>query len=326
MAAPVPDRLSDAQFAATYGIPASIINDPKNKDVRNVLDWALAQRKAGKEPNDAVIANKLMGTNWYKNNLNSWIEKQVLRKSKSEGWWQAQVSSKAEEVKNSFIASGGEITDEQARQYAENLIYGSKYDPKTETFELFDQNWLNKTVADSINFGKTREVAGIQMYDLQGKAEDTSNKLYKMAQDYGLDTSMSNAAFTSWFEKSAKGLIDGTLAEQDVDDELIGFATSKFPGLASQFQRGLTLREAADPYLQTIASELEYDPNQLGLNDDLVQRVLNSTDDQGNFKPMSLYDAKLAARKDSRWQYTGKAKDEYTRMAQTILKDFGFLG
>jgi hypothetical protein len=62
------------------------------------------------------------------------------------------------------------------------------------------------------------------------------------------------------------------------------------------------------------------------LNDDLFQRIINNTDEQGNFRPMSLYEARLAARKDPRWDYTGQAKEEKTEIASKILADFGFLG
>jgi hypothetical protein len=116
------------------------------------------------------------------------------------------------------------------------------------------------------------------------------------------------------------------LQVQDVDDELRDNAISRFPGLTKQLQRGMTLRDAASPYLRTIASTLEMDESQISLDDNLIQNVLNYSNGDNGFQPMSLYDAKKAARRDSRWQYTETARNEYTDIASGILKDFGFLG
>lgn len=41
---------------------------------------------------------------------------------------------------------------------------------------------------------------------------------------------------------------------------------------------------------------------------------------------MSIYDAKKMARRSAKWDNTSTAKEEKTRIASTILKDFGFLG
>jgi hypothetical protein len=101
-------------------------------------------------------------------------------------------------------------------------------------------------------------------------------------------------------------------------------AMSKFPGFAQQLQRGITLKDAVNPYLKTIADTLGYDETMIDLNDNLVKKVLNNVDAQGNFKPMSLYDAELEARRDDRFQYTETAKREKTDIAAQILKDFGF--
>jgi hypothetical protein len=41
---------------------------------------------------------------------------------------------------------------------------------------------------------------------------------------------------------------------------------------------------------------------------------------------MSIYDYQRALRKDSRWQYTNKAKEEVSDVALNVLRDFGFQG
>jgi hypothetical protein len=137
---------------------------------------------------------------------------------------------------------------------------------------------------------------------------------------------MSNERFAGWFENSMKGLISGTTNAEDIDNELQKQAMSMFPGLTNQLSQGLTLRAAADPWLTAIANTWEVDPNSLELNNDFVQRALNYTDEKGGVSTMNLYETKKMARRSGNFDYTSTAKEEKTGIANTILRDFGFLG
>ena len=46
----------------------------------------------------------------------------------------------------------------------------------------------------------------------------------------------------------------------------------------------------------------------------------------GPDKEMSLYDFQRTLRKDNRWQYTDKAREEVSSITQNVLRDFGFQG
>lgn len=317
---PVP--YTRAGIAGEYGISKAILEE--NPDLQAVLDTIFADLKRGVEYQPKDIATMIRNTDWFKKHTNSWMNIQKDRASKDPKIWDALVSQRAEEIIQTATQAGAQIDEPTARKYAEQMMYGSGWNG--DSFEIYNETWLKKALSSAIDYTKTKTVNGVEMYDLTGTAEDNASKLYDLAYQYGVDSSMSNTAFTSWFQKSLKGIMDGTVAQQDIDDEIQQMALSRFPGMASQFQRGLSLRQAADPYLKTIADTLDMPIDGVSLDDDLVQRVLNNVDEQGNFKPMSLYDAKLAARKDPRWKYTEKAKNEYTDAASQILKDFGFLG
>lgn len=305
-----------------YGISKKILDE--NPDLKAVLDKILADVRQGIEYQEADIAQMLGETNWFKRHTANWMKIQKDRASKDPQVWDAIVANRAEQVKKTYLAAGADIDDATARKYAEQLIYGSGWEG--DNFEIYDDKWLADQLGSAIDFDKKKMVGGVEVYDLKGEAETQAESLYKLAEAYGYNTSMSNKAFTSWFEKSLKGVLDGSIAAQDVDDELVESAMSRFPGLAPQLKRGISLRDAADPYLGTIADTLELSRESISLDDDLVQKVLNGASADGSFKPMSLYEARLAARKDPRWQYTGRAKEEYTGIASRILRDFGFLG
>lgn len=316
------DKFNQKRFAAEFGVSNAVLK--QNPELQTFLDSILAEQQAGRIWTDVDIARKFKETNWFQKHTADWMAIQKDRVSKDPALWDAAVGSRAEIIKQRFESDGASIDDATARKYAEQMIYGSGWNG--ESFEIYDEAYLQDTIASAIDFTKTKTINGIEMYDYSGKAEDLSNTLYKTAQDYGFDTSMSNTAFTNWFQKSIKGVLDGSIQAQDVDDELRDNAMSRFPGLAKQLQRGMTLRDATSPYTRVIADTLELDESQISLDDNLIQNVLNYSNGDNGFQPMNLYDTKKAARRDDRWQYTETARKEYTDMASSILKDFGFLG
>ena len=314
------DQVDIDYLGESQGYAASILK--KFPDLQEILKGILKEGIT-----DPVLQlSRITNSDWFKSYLPSYIEMEKARQQMAPEIWNSRVATAAERIKRQFMAAGAEIDDATASKYAEQMLYGSSGDVREGEFQEFDEEWLTETIADAIDFTKTKTVNGVEFYDLSGKAEETAQALYDAAYNYGMDTAMSNKAFTSWFEKSMNSVMKGDAAVQDIDDELVEQAMGRFPGLANQLKRGLSLRDAASPYMKTIADVLEYDENSLGFNDDLVQRVLNSVDEQGNFKPLSLYDAKLQARRDPRWDYTETAKNEKTDIASMILKDFGFLG
>lgn len=317
------DKLNMKKLGASYGIAASVYKN--NDEIKKLLRKIIDDQAKGITYEPIDIVNMLNETDWFKDYSNQYRGVELDRARMSPERWQEGIDTRARQITESFAASGAEIDDATAQKYAEQMIYGSGIDEQGNQ-KRYDQNWLNESIADAIDFTKTKTVGGFEMYDLSGAAEKTATDLYKLANDYGIDSAMTNRAFTSWFESSFKGLMNKSMQPQDVDDQLIDLASSRFPGLAKQMAAGQSLRTAANPYLRVLADELDLDPESFDLNDNLAQKVLNSVDDSGNFKPISLYDAKLAARKDERWKSTETARKEYTDIGNMILRDFGFLG
>jgi hypothetical protein len=83
---------------------------------------------------------------------------------------------------------------------------------------------------------------------------------------------------------------------------------------------GYNLEDIYAPYKQTMANVLEINPDQIDLNDNSLRMAINEKGD------MNIYDYKKALRQDSRWQYTGQAKESVATAALGVLRDFGFQG
>jgi hypothetical protein len=313
------DKLKMKDLRRDFGIAAGVLDEfPElKKTLKEIISMGVT------DPGRQLAM--LRETDWFQKHTQQWMDVEKARLEKDPRIWASLVDQRAEEIRIAYEQAGAAVpSDDDLDSMAENLMRGSGWDGKS--FEIYDDKWLRGRIARAIDFSKTKMIDGVQVADLTGAAGDLATKLYDTAYQFGVDSSMSNTVFKDWFGKTMTGLIDGSMAEEQIDDELRNMAMSRFPGLSQQIQRGLTVRQAADPYLTALGSALEMDPSTLGLDDNLVQQVLNTTDETGQFKPMSIYDTKLLARKDERWQYTGQAKQEYTDMASKILRDFGFLG
>lgn len=319
---PLAERIAQPNFksmAETWGFAAGYLE--QTEELQELLDSIL--QRGITDP--AMVKNIISTSKFGLKYAADYIEADKIRKGAPEVW-AAQVQSTANTIKEKAQAMGSTITDAQAMEWAESFLLTTSGDRTAANYQEFDEEWLDRVLSSAIDFTKRKTINGIEIYDLSGTAETQAETLYNLAYEYGMDTSMSNPAFTGWFENAVKRLAGKELTTEDLDDEIINNAISRFPGMAQQLQRGLTLRQAADPYLKAIADVLELDAGSINLDDNLVQQVLNSVDEGGNFRPMSIYEAKLAARRDPRWQYTETAKTEYTDLASMILKDFGFLG
>jgi hypothetical protein len=316
------DKLSMAQLQAQYGITAAVINN--DPSLLAALNRILGVDGGPMITDPALQEAIVKGTSWYRDQTDTQRSYDYARAT-NPGQFAADLQKNASNIVKQYAAMGLTISANQAIEYANNMMKQAII--KDGKVVRFDQDYLNKLMADSIKFVKTNSIDGRVVYTgLAGKLETMAGKLYTMARDYGFEQTTSNANFDKWFEASMKGLVAGTLNPEDVDNDLQARAKSFAPGLAKFIDQGQTLREAADPWLKAIADTWEMDISAVDLNDDYVQRAINMQDEKGNFTTMNLYDTKKLARRSAKWDTTQTAKEEKTSIASRILKDFGFLG
>jgi hypothetical protein len=328
MATKKQDTFSMDALAARFSIAASVLKD--NPDLVSALNRILGMSSDGSTKVGPIITDPdlqkaiLRETNWFLQNTEDWRKWDFARKS-DPTTYQADLKKNSEALIKTFFQAGITLNPEAAVKLAEQaMMKSAKVDGQIVNYDL---NYFKKIMADSIDFSKKKTLPnGKIVYDLGGGVEKLAESLYKTAWDFGFQATVSNKAFTSWMERNVKGLVAGTINPEDVDNELQSMAKSMFPGLTDQLNRGLTLREAANPWLTAIANELDENPDTMDLNDNTLYMALNSQDDKGNIAPMNLYQAKTLARKNPKWQYTSRAKEEYTNIGQKIMQDFGFLG
>jgi hypothetical protein len=81
---------------------------------------------------------------------------------------------------------------------------------------------------------------------------------------------------------------------------------------------GQDLEDIVGPYKAVMVDELELPYNSVVLTDRYLQDALA--------KQTNLADFRRTLRRDSRWQYTDKARQEVSSAALQVLRDFGFQG
>jgi hypothetical protein len=317
------DTLSMATLQAKFGIAAAVIG--ADQSLQDALNKILGLDGSGTMITDPFLQQQIIqGTTWYKNQTDT-QRKHAYFKNTNPGQYAADLQLNASNIIKQYAGNGLTITAADAIKYADQMMQQAVI--QDGKVIRYDQDFLNKLMADSIKFDKTNtfESNGKVVYDLDGKLETMAQALYDRAYDYGYPATTSNDGFKKWFEASIKGLVAGTLNPEDVDNELEQRAISLFPGLKDRILRGETARQAADPYLQAIANTWEVDAKDVDLNNDTVQQVINYTDEKGNIVPMNIYGAKKTARRHANFDFTQTAKEEKTGIAQTILRDHGYL-
>ena len=99
----------------------------------------------------------------------------------------------------------------------------------------------------------------------------------------------------------------------------------EYSAFADRIAGGETVTEIADPYVSRLSELLELNPNDVGLDNDLVQRAMKQTSADGKPAAMDLYTFEKEVRKDNRWQYTKNARQEVSNVTADLLRQFGVM-
>jgi antitoxin component YwqK of YwqJK toxin-antitoxin module len=124
----------------------------------------------------------------------------------------------------------------------------------------------------------------------------------------------------------ANKIVAGQLDENTVFNTIRESAASAFPSLADKIKAGLDLKTLASPYIQSMSDILEIPDTAIDLFDPQIRSAMAYTLPDGKVGTKSIYDFEKELRKDDRWQYTNKAREQAASVATTVLRDFGFMG
>jgi len=98
---------------------------------------------------------------------------------------------------------------------------------------------------------------------------------------------------------------------------------SSFPGLKDQIANGMSVRDAASPYLSGMSSILEVNPESVDLFDPTIRKALTSTDANGKSVLTPLWQFESQLKKDPRWLQTNNARDDLMSTTHGLLQSWG---
>lgn len=186
------------------------------------------------------------------------------------------------------------------------------------TKDGFDaQAWLQGQLTDYYR-------KGLQTGTLQPEQSIATN-YQQLAGDYGVNIyDPTNKGFTTAAKLDLANLESKTTTLDQVKQGFANATLAKYGNLSPQLiQGGLTLKQIAAPALTSMGSILGLNPNNITLDDPLVQKYL-AGDGKSSVMPQYQYEQLL--RQDPRWNSSKDAQDSLSSMALMLGKTFGIIG
>lgn len=216
--------------------------------------------------------------------------------------------------------SGGGATLEQQFAAAEAAIRN-----KSETFGLqmgdgdikaiarvvVTGNWSNDQLDDYLlGSAANPNTAAITQ---PGTLQSTAEQIKTMASNQLV--TVSDATATEW----SRRILSGELELATVNTILTQQARNEFGWATDALGSGATMRDILSPARDTVARELEMNPNDINLMDDKWRKMVQSVDDNGTARAATLTEVVRAARQDAQYARTAGAARMAAQTA-TILR------
>lgn len=290
--AAVPYAQSAAGKAASYGWSIAVINS--NPELKTLFAQATSQNWT---PDEFVA--RVRDTKWFKANADTARQLIILQKA-DPATYNARIASATGSASAMAASMGATISAATASVIGrDTLLYG------------WNSDQIKQHLAAYVKVGNNGQYAG--------QAGTEQLQYNQLAEEYGVALSPSQLA------SFIQGSTMGTVNQQTVQNWMIAQAKSRYPSLSERLQSGETLKQIADPYIQSQAKILELNPSMIKLSDPLVQQALSTKDAKGNPTTMSVWEYEQKLRQDPRYMQTQQAQDQGMQMAHGVLQDMGLM-
>ena len=280
-----------AETAASFGYSLAFFNS--NSELKGLLKQAT---DGGWSPQRFVAA--LQGTNWFRNTSESYRKYTALKNSDPATYKQQLYAGQAH-ILNMAAQMGVGMSSSQGSTMADQAM----------KFGWTDEQ-LRRQMTTLAKVNKNGDFTG-------GQAAAYQSRFRAMAEDYGLN--VSDHTMTAWVREALNGGQD----ESSIKNQMIHAASSRYVALADRLKAGETIKQIADPYIQSYGKILEVNPEAVNIDDPLVQRALQAKDHKGKPATQTVYDFEQTLRKDPRWRQTNNARDLMSSTANAVLSSFG---
>ena len=155
-----------------------------------------------------------------------------------------------------------------------------------------------------------------------GSALGTVNALKEFADDQGVNTFLPK----NYWDKISMGLLDGSLTNETVEEEIKGFAISAYPAYAKGIESGRSFGLQTSALKQLIANTLEVDADTIDNNNPVFKELagyMNAKTQTPEIVP--LWEAEKIIKSKNEWLYTKNAQRTFDDLGLRVLKDMGLM-
>jgi hypothetical protein len=307
-----------AKAQKDYNLPDIIFSNVKS------LGKILEEYVNGKIDID-LFKQKVENDPWYRQNsteikaryLQKFNYEDLVKSGNAKGTtdYEQQIAKITNNLITQARKLGSAIDEGQAKLIAEDLyIHNQDTDDAVVTRRLVSGI---RPIAGMVAGRITEDYSGLALQNYQGLQAIAKRNGFKLEDILPRGADGKPMAAQETLQRIALGELDPTRLEQDVR-KLAAIGQPQF--VRDLLGQGIDLEEIYAPYRKTMANILELDQGQIDLTDPTLRMAIN---DKGD---MNLYDYSKALRQDSRWQYTGNAREAVSDAALTVLRNFGFQG
>lgn len=153
-----------------------------------------------------------------------------------------------------------------------------------------------------------------------GSALGTVNALKDFADDQGVNTFLPK----NYWDKISMGLLDGSLTNETVEEEIKGFAISAYPAYAKGIESGRSFGLQTSALKQLIANTLEVDADTIDNNNPVFKELagyMNAKTQTPEIVP--LWEAEKIIKSKDEWLYTKNAQRTFDDLGLRVLRDMG---
>jgi hypothetical protein len=301
--------------ATDLSLPEVLFN--RVPSLKNLLERYVSEKWTADK-----LRKEIRNDNWYKQN-SAEIKARYIQKynyddlvASGQAQGTTDYEMKIAQIEKSLatraaqLGSGAASDPAALRKAAENLYI-------TNSSE--DQSYITDFLAASIR-PTTSMIGGKLTEGYSGAALLDYQNLQSIAKNNGFKLSdIIPGAQTE--QQVLAGIASGTIDANRIAQDARKLAAQGQPTYVRDLLgQGYDLSQIYAPYQKTMATILELNPDQIDLNDPTLRMGIT---DKGD---MNLYDYQKALRQDSRWQYTGNARESVSTAALQVLRDFGFQG
>lgn len=304
------DPLSREEMAAQYQSALGLIYSVP--EIAQIFEQAVTEQWVGAQ-GQARFNAAIQNTDWYRNNnqyfRNAWAAEHLgMVDGQPSADWQATMQTARSRIQQQASTMGSQLTPEETDAYARRALYEG-------WFEAGREGLMAEALSQKISYLPD----GRGVSSLKGAAGDVTDQLKAIAMANGVNYS------DNWYLDAAKSVASGLTTANDWERDIREQAAGMLPTYANKILGGMNAYDLASPYIRTMAEEFEISPADVTLSDPYIRQALTSLDEQGNPKPMALWEFQKKLRQDPRWMNTNKAQNEISSVTGRVMQMFGMM-